>query len=331
MTTRTVSKSQRDRFVKHLEDQKCVVRLTSKSGAFIRTPDGATTTVHFSTSDIRAKKNAIAWFRRHGIHHPDDTKEMEEVVTKNEEGYPAYLTGPINTTTRKIVLSELEAKGWPLRLRANELAMDSVTAGRALYAVGYRWDTDTTARNRYWLAPDEIREMHERVKAEMKEREDEARRQRQERALHALPPVTVRPLIPFRPPFDEMGEPRNKDAQDMQDAVSRETPEPGSASDTMIGAPGREVTPEVEVPLTRENVHLVEAAANLGKEQVPAAPEREFIDSVDSWTVDLNALPNMFFGGGSMSLEQYLMSLRSAGLEVEIRVWRKDRPEGENA
>lgn len=285
--TRTMSKTQQDAFVRHLEDQGCAVRRTSQGGFFIYFPDGGKTSVHVSTSDIRAEKNAIATFRRHGIHHPNDPKEIDMVANKNDEGYPDYMTGPITSTTRKTVLAELESRGWPLRLRAKDLAMDTVTANRALYAVGYRWeDPESPSRNRYWKAPDEIKELHERVQAEMKEREEEARRQRQERVLRALPRVQ----------------------EDVD--VSRET------------------FPEIEVPVTVENVHLVQAAADLAKPAGEAEePEREFIDTVDSWVIDDGA-PDVYI---PMPVRKYLSSLRGAGLELEIRVWRTDRPKGEQS
>jgi hypothetical protein len=44
---------------------------------------------------------------------------------------------------------------------------------------------------------------------------------------------------------------------------------------------------------------------------------REFIDTEDSWTLDLTNKP------AHMTLSDYLTVLESAGLEFEIRVWRK--------
>lgn len=47
-------------------------------------------------------------------------------------------------------------------------------------------------------------------------------------------------------------------------------------------------------------------------------PEREFIDTHDSWTLDLKELGRF----GFFTVEQLATVLRAAGLEMEIRVWR---------
>jgi hypothetical protein len=181
----------RKRIIAEIEAQGARARET-KRGILIYAADGATRAITAWSSEPTGLRNDVAWFRAHGLHHPADKKELEktEVAKKaetNEEGYPLYMVGPINQATRKRVLSELERRGWPLRVKSTEITMDTVTASRALYNVGYRWDPDSPARERVWMAPEDIQVLHERVKSEMKRREEEARAEREfQRELQAI-------------------------------------------------------------------------------------------------------------------------------------------------
>jgi hypothetical protein len=303
MTVRTMSTSQQQRFIKHMEKQGCEVRKT-KSGYIVKFPDGGTESVHISYGSVFSLRNDITRFRKHGVTHPED-KDKPKKMTENNDApapadgneYPEYMTGPINSTTRKRVLAELESRGWPLRIKPQELTMDTVTAHRALYAVGYRWDTSTPRRNRIWDAPDDIRELHEKVKAEMARREEEARERA--RAAHVptpadvaksghQPPVTIRSL------------------EDARAAREEGRPLPSLDFAKRAGHDG----PHLPHRMTQTTPPITSVPGV----QKPKVEEREFIDSVDSWVVT-GGMPNEVMG--------YLNMLRGAGLEVEIRVWKK--------
>jgi hypothetical protein len=281
-------------------------------------PDGGTVTSHGSLGDHRALKNDIANFRRIGLRHPADTRPIEQetdMVEYNEEGYPLYLTGPITSTTRKHVLAELESKGWPLIVKATDLAMDTTTATKALYAVGYRWhDDDEGKKNRTWHAPDEIVDLHVKAKEEAERRENDARELRKQ--MRSLPTPSTDPAVAaLRTPTPlEVARER---------AVLREFTSCGHTAWEDVPA-GRKCADcgemlndlyeaKVEGTLDREIERV------LAIEEVDPPAEREFIDSVDSWVIDDGA-PDVYV---PMAVRKYLSALRGAGLEVEIRVWRQ--------
>jgi hypothetical protein len=288
------------RIIADLEAQGATARETKK-GILIYSPDGeGMRTISAISGDVKGLRDDIAWFRRHGLIHPADKKEQPKMgrsAATNEEGYPLYVVGPINGTTRKRVLAELEHKGWPLRIRPTELAMDTVTATRALYNVGYRWDQSTPAKSRVWIAPDDIKEMHERVKAEMERREQEAKEARA--AAHATQEIAKVAV-----------EEANAAAEEKEALVGHEGTEGHSMqvvrTDTIIG-----MVREAARANMIENPTPTEAAEAIENPKEPH--KREFVDDVDSWTVE--EMPAV--------IAEYLDALRGAGLEAEIRVWRK--------
>lgn len=284
---RTLKHAKADAFVKHLEEQGAKVRKT-KSGYMITSITGDTVSIHRSpSSDRRGKTNEISSFRRVGLHHPEDKREIDEVVAKNEEGYPLYMVGPVTNTTRKRLLEDLESKGWPVRITAKEINIDTATALRALYAVGYRWEEGATGKNKIWVAPQNIIDLHEQVRAEQERLAEEAReerkQQRQETMAEKTRQAEVSALASMTvvPECEDVGAQVNDQLDKLADAIRDVT----KGDD--------ETTDEVEPP--RDEM-------------------REFIDSVDSWTVGV--LP------GNISVADYVSMLRHAGLSVEIRVWK---------
>lgn len=81
-------------------------------------------------------------------------------------------------------------------------------------------------------------------------------------------------------------------------------------------APASMFTPEV-VETTPEVNPSVEAEVTEPAVETPPAGGREFLDTVESWTVDTSALTGL-----TMTVEQMFAMYRAAGLEVEVRVWR---------
>jgi len=76
---------------------------------------------------------------------------------------------------------------------------------------------------------------------------------------------------------------------------------------------------EFDPPLTDQESEAFVEAMNPEPvvEKSSSHPGREFIDTADSWTLDLDNKPL------GMPLGDWLSVLESAGLEFEIRVWRK--------
>lgn len=283
------------RIIADLEEQGATARETKKGIMIFAPNSNDMRTISAISGDVKGLRDDIAWFRRHGLVHPADKKEQPKMgrsAATNEEGYPLYVVGPINGTTRKRVLAELERKGWPLRVRPTELTMDTVTATRALYNVGYRWDTTTPSKSRVWVAPDDIKEMHERVKAEMDRREKEAKEARHagHEGVEGHPMQVVKTKTVLDMVSDAISPPRQEDYA---------------------------LTPNAEPEFIAEKVTEDEQGIKVvGRVEFPSlAPQkpREFVDDVDSWTVE--EMPAV--------IAEYLDALRGAGLEAEIRVWRK--------
>ena len=107
MSARTRSGHRARQFVKHLEEQGATVKRTSK-GYLVHSPTGGSHVVHTTPGDVRAVKNEIAAFRRIGLHHPEDTKEIDDVVARNAEGYPLYITEGLRQSTRTRGWDELQ-------------------------------------------------------------------------------------------------------------------------------------------------------------------------------------------------------------------------------
>lgn len=269
-----MSASEQERFISHMEAQGATVSRTKK-GYTIQAPEGGVATVHLTNSDRRSVANDIARFRRIGLAHPEDKRGS--VVPERDEDYPAYLRAPISARTRQRAMKELEDRGWPLRVRARQFEMDDVTASKALFHIGYRWDPRSTAGKRYWLAPPDIRKRHEEERDRVLEPEEVA---------DILDP---RPVVEIELEKDD------------------ETPEPCGAR----AEEGPCVLPRAH------NMGQLDVPSNhsAGKPTPPPEPEREFIDTHDSWVVT-NPPPEYAVG-------EYLELLRGAGLEVEIRVWKR--------
>jgi hypothetical protein len=314
----TMKGARLEAFARDMEAQGARTRKTKK-GLMVYAPDGATLTVHTTYGDKRALVNDITWFRRHGLVHPADTKEQEmaKAALTNEEGYPMYVVGPVNGTTRKRVLTELESKGWPLRVRPTELDMDTVTAARALYNVGYRWDPASPEKRRVWVAPDDIREMHERVKAEMARREQEQKDARI--AAHKV--VEVASIA-----ADQVAGHEGVEDHPMQIVSEMQKGVSADAAVEMVRKARALPSLDFVRHAGHEGPHLPVRNPEFMDEHaepkpVPEPPaeiadEREFIDTHDSWVIEDTNLSS------EMTVKELRRTLEVAGLELEIRVWR---------
>lgn len=335
-----MTKARQNQIIADVEKAGLKARRT-KHGIMIQAPDGSSRTINTMSDGSQGLRGDIAWFREHGLTHPADkhkneAKPKETEVARpaetNEEGYPLYMVGPINGTTRKRILANLESKGWPLRIMATDINMDTVTASRALYAVGYRWDPNSPARKRVWVAPEDIKEMHEKVKAEMKRREEEARAERHERTVHIEPGAIV---VNAPPTPADVARTRDKIAEVMnvpREVIDPPIPTPDEVAEAIPLKPAAEPyrNPGKTIGEAATPDFLAENAPRPLKPTPPAvtiphlhlapppAPEheREFVDEVDSWTVDKRNIPR--------KVADYLRGLEAAGLNVEIRVWRNN-------
>lgn len=253
MPSRTMSATQVERFVRSMEDQGVGVTRTKK-GLLLRLPDGESTSVHFTNSDVRAEQNLIARLRRAGVRHPDDPRNVADL--------PENITNAVvaDRSKRKI-MGAIESMGWPEYVRVmdleNRTGQAHITITRALYAMGFI--PIVGKRNaRDWKTPDSI--------------------------------LAMKPESPTIPDAEfDPGEDPGVD--DLMEPVN------------------------FDPPLSTEEAEAYVEATKKDE-------EREFIDTHDSWVLDLERLVGWPFSE-SISVSQLRATMEAAGLEVEIRVWRK--------
>ena len=252
MVAKTMTATAVDRFIRSMQEQGVGVTRTTK-GLLLRLPDGETTTMHFTNSDVRAIDNLISRLRRAGVRHPDDPKDVRQLAASITE-HP-----PVAERTKRKVLEALEKLGYPERVAVRQITdtvtVNNMTVTAALYQMGFK-PVRGKRNARDWMTPEDVLAMK---------------------------------------PGPELEE---------QFVAAPESPtiSEGSAEEAerLLGA-------------------ALEGARQTGRDFAHLAaekPEREFIDSVDSWIVDLHILPRQ------MTIGDYFDSLAASGLEFEIRVWR---------
>ena len=254
MVAKTMTATAVDRFIRSMQDQGVGVTRTTK-GLLLRLPNGETTTMHFTNSDVRAVDNLISRLRRAGVRHPDDPKDVRQLAASITE-HP-----PVAERTKRKVIEALGKLGYPERVAVKQIT-DTVTANNmtvtaALYQMGFK-PVRGKRNARDWMTPEDVLAMRPEPEPELEEQFVAA---------------------PESPTISE-----------------------GSAEEAerLLG-----VALEGARKTGRDFAHLAGTKS-----------EREFIDSVDSWVVDLRHLPR------TMTIGDYLDSLAASGLEFEIRVWR---------
>jgi hypothetical protein len=246
-----------ERFIRSMEEQGVGVTRTTK-GLLLRLPDGETTSLHFTNSDVRAPINLMARLRRAGVRHPDDPKDVRELPSNITQG-PA-----VAARTKQKVIDYIVDNDFPEVVTVKELVdhteMVHITATRAMYQMGF---TPVKGKRgaRDWIVPQEILD---KKPVEPVEEEPES---------PTLPPLTL------------------AEAEAYEEAMN----------------PTRD---EAEV------ARLKNLGAMAGEK-----PEREFIDTHDSWIVDLRQF-TAWGGGQNVTVEDMVKVLRASGLQVEVRVWR---------
>lgn len=247
----TWSNSRVKQFIYSMQDQGVGVTRTKK-GLFLRLPNGDSTSVHFTNSDVRADQNLMARLRRAGVRHPLDPKGVNELPTTITEA------GPPANRTQRTILEYIETQNYPEVVQVSHICkqtgLEWITVSRALYHMGFL-PTKGKRGARDWITPDEL---------------------------------IVRP-----------------EPEPEPEVIEEPEPEPEPEVEEPEATPAGDGTDKIEQP-----VNATPESTTFQKTVEP----REFIDNVDSWTVNLKMVPPPVY--------DYLRQLRSAGLEVEIRVWR---------
>lgn len=248
-----MSEPQVARFTKSMMEQGVGV-LRTKKGLLLRLPDGSSTSVHFTNSDIRATTNLYARLRRAGVRHPEDPKNVSQLPSQITEG----TTAP---RTKLKVLEAMKELNYPDSVTVQQMrsltGLEHITASKALFHLGF---TPVVGRrnSRDWMTPADL--------------------------------LDQRRLEPESEPAEESptfsGDDENGELFDNVRSI-------------VDGA--RAFQQEVN-------------DLGMGEPQVQAVGDREFIDTHDSWIVDLKSVPK--------EVRTYMKGLAAAGLHAEIRVWR---------
>lgn len=343
MTTRAMGTNQIRQFTQFCEAQGIGVTRTKK-GLFLRFPDGSSTVQHFTTSDTKAVNNQIARFRRAGVVHPDDPR--------GPKGLADYITsGKIGETTRKTLIKHIIDSGYPGVVYAPDIVKalnwEPSQVNRALYHTGFRAGPVKNRRQpRPWYTPDDILDLEKQaeqnvpalkqpvnVLMDMAERARKAQAAVDELGAGRPEPAVqqeqdAKAILEGRPEghAEEAERLLNEEMARRNQPKVEQTPE---AVEKALGAAvegareaGRQVAQGMKdlgaIPPTPTVVHdpvIDEAEVTVQKDG-----EREFIDSHESWTVDLAEL----LGNQRMRIvDDQLKVLAALGLEYEFRVWRK--------
>jgi hypothetical protein len=152
-----MSKKEITRLLDHIEPQG--VQLTrTKKGMMLRLPDGTSTMIHFTGSDVRERDNVRARLKRAGVEWPGEGSPLGAAITD---------TKPWATTLE--YGAELLA-GWDQKYingsqlrRLSQAAgrdMNNQTAQRILYHLGWLPTGKSTARK--WLRPlDQLEDIYQ--------------------------------------------------------------------------------------------------------------------------------------------------------------------------
>jgi hypothetical protein len=296
-----------DRFIRHMEMQGVGVTRTKK-GLLLRLPDGKSTMVHFTTSDVNAIKSLKARLRRSGVSHPDDNKIID---------LPEYITGgTVKQESKEKFYAWVRKNGYPPEVYGQDLVkalnVDPGQVNRVLYHSGFTAQRALSRKGRAWRTPDWL--LEEKIEADeatvqetvipddARELSDPVEQAMEEFVAETAEEEHDREIETEEPDVEEQDE----------DSVPRETPVP---VDTMPEPPHSEELTIIDVPAEEEP----EPPVVEGARKDSFHDEREFIDSTDSWTVSLEEL----LGYSYATVAEKLKVLEVLGLEYEFRVWRK--------
>lgn len=273
------------RLLDHIEPQGVTYTRTTK-GVLLRLPDKTTAMLHWTGSDVREPKNVRARLKRAGVTWPGDDAPLPDYIT---EPPTARTLNRVQTVTASWEQRYITGGQLNRLLRdAGDKPMNSMTSQRALYALGWVPTGKSTARK--WLRPLELEpepidatpEDLTQLQAVLAGPEPEAlpvELQAARAAVEAMPePVELRPAA---------------------HAVAAEQLEhPAPVQLTLV-------QPQPEAPMEPMTATVREHPAG-----------REFIDTADSWTGNLDELPEGY------TLAQLRQLLGAFGLQLELRVWR---------
>jgi hypothetical protein len=324
MSVRQMSSTQVTQWVKVMEAQGVRV-IRTKKGLLLRLPDGTTAMKHYTVSDIRGSKNLASELRRAGIMSPDDNKVPD---------LPDYITkGTVSETTKERVWNYIRSKGYPTEVYAPAISeacfpKDPAQANRAMYHAGLTPGKAMSKRKgRPWLTP-----------AWLLEEKDNAS-VAQESPEEVVETVEAEPVADSETQFQIEYEPTHEEPH-----VHWFMPAPGyqymdvcSCGETWrkpkltaLDVPPDEGTSEeaerllnqamANTAATTDDYKAPEQVAEKNSVEEEPEPELEFIDTRDSWAVDLEEVLGTHL---ARMVSDRLSVIKAVGLNYEMRVWKE--------
>lgn len=264
-------------------------------GTLVRFPDGSTTMIHKSDSDWRASLNTRAEVRRAGFRWPWDAHEPRSAKSK---GGGTRRTAPHAATLQRIEraigalkIANNGQDGFTISDVARQAKYpetNRATIARALAHLGY--SPVTSAPGALWFKP---------VEADYPVASAVLREQGKDDSILRDKPVKS-PPITGAGTDGSTWPPRPLPPQGVIPKIVQPDPIP-TVSEPVVSVPDPIPTVTPAVPTEAPKV----------------SSEREFIDSVESWTLDLND-PLV----QAKSIGVILSETKPYGLKVEVRVWR---------
>ena len=317
------------RIIEFVEPQGVEVTRTKK-GLLLRLPNGKSEMIHFTNSDHRAFENSRARLHRAGIELPTDRHALKNL--------PDYITaGSMRPATLERAARVISDMGSPRKITATEFleaggAPNHTLANRTLYHLGWLPSTDRKRAHKVWLQPIEKDEepmteeqLLERVATNAERPAMEIVQWRGTRGSLAeqlygwlaetgliVSMADIRAHFPDANVSSLSSTTANMKARGLLTNPSR-------GMYALHSVPVSQPEPE---PEPEQKLEVVEAEVEEEDLDMPAHTgihghigDREFIDSVNSWVLDLGMLDP------SLSLGSVKDLLRSAALDFELRVW----------
>lgn len=282
----TLPRKETKRLLDSLREQGCNVR-HMKKGYRVEFPNGGSTMIHLTNSDSRGTLNTRAEIKRAGLTYPFDEPQHEK---RTEKMAGRQLTEEQDAALRA-VLARIKTEGrffGSVADMAEEAGVSEHTLNRRLHNLG--WTTEGRGPSLVWYAPGAapVKPMSVVEYPEI------------ERAKAMVGPGQGHERLTFPRPGET---PTHKYVK--PDGTSIWPLDTGPLKAAALE--DREMDERERVAFEKMEADL-RARKNVTAVPAPVETKREFLDSVDSWTI---AVPG-----------ELARMAEAMGLQIEVRVWR---------
>lgn len=326
------------RIIDYVEPQGVAVTRTKK-GLLLRLPNGKSEMIHFTSSDHRAYENNRAHLHQAGIELPMDKHGLKKL--------PDYITaGSMRQTTLDRAARVIADMGSPRQLTATEFmeaggAPNYGLANRTLYHLGWMPQTERKGAHKIWTQPledDEEPMTEEQLLARVEQNASRhsfevakwhGRKGSVAERIYTLLATAGEPMI-YKELCEKLPDANPSTVSSSLANMKRQgLVVANKAGDYTLPSVAERREPEQQEP-ERDHTFAVDTdpepddfdqeTEDIVQREVHTGihghiGDREFIDSVNSWSLDLSLLESALTLGSIKDL------LRAASLDFELRVW----------